>query len=64
MSEPIITINGHTLDVAQALALRVAVASMLSEMSQPNALGRDDHGKAMVTGYRANLLDIVRFMSL
>ena len=63
MNEPIITINGRTLTVAQAMTMRVAVASMLSEMSNADALGKDEHGRAMVVGYQANLHAIVRLMS-
>lgn len=37
-SEPAITINGHALTIAQAMAVRVAVSNFLLELSDPENL--------------------------
>lgn len=47
MNEPTITINGHTLTSAQAMAVRIAISSFHTEMGDPDALGDDKHGKQM-----------------
>lgn len=56
--EPVITINGHLLNDAQAMTLRVAVQGFLFDLVDDNALGDDEHGKAMVSLYRQRLDEI------
>jgi hypothetical protein len=51
MDEPIITVNRQLLTEGEAMAVRVALNSLISQMKEPNALGDDDHGKAMAEGY-------------
>ena len=60
--EPTIIINGHVLGEGQAIALRVAANSFLLELSDPDALGADTHGRLMVEAYRARLREIITFM--
>lgn len=47
-----ITINGHTLDSRQVMTLRVAIGNMLMEFEDPDALGENEHGRAMTEFYR------------
>lgn len=47
-----IVINGHLLTLAQSLAVRMAISGMLRRFSDPDALGKDEHGRAMTRGYR------------
>jgi len=54
MADPIITINGRPLTEAEVNTLRVAVTSFHSEMSDPLALGDDEHGRFMTSAYRVN----------
>lgn len=62
MSEPEITINGHRLTQAQAMAVRVAIVNYAMEMADPLALGDDDHGKAMTKAYADRLGEVMRFL--
>ena len=59
MSEAHIVINGITLASGQALALRVACVAYLMEMEQPDALGEDEHGRAMALGYTERLMEVL-----
>ena len=61
MREPNITINGHTLTDAQAMTVRVALQELLLDMRYRGALGNDEHGEAMRTGYvqRAQEINIM-----
>lgn len=34
------------------MTIRVALNSLMSDMQKPNALGDDEHGKAMASGYQ------------
>jgi hypothetical protein len=61
-NEPEIIINGMRLSSAQAMAVRVAVTSYHGEMSDPVALGDDDHGRAMTKAYRERLSEVLRQM--
>ena len=58
--EPFITINGQALTTGQALAVRVAITSFHAEMSEPSALGDDEHGRFMVEHYRDRLSEVLR----
>jgi len=60
MKEPNIIINGHTLTPAQAMAVRVAVSTFYAEMSDPDALGDSEHGKAMATAYHQRLEEVLK----
>lgn len=60
MRKSCVTINGKTLTDAEAEVVRVAVSSMLMEMQTPDALGKDEHGRAMVALYRKTLRDVER----
>lgn len=55
MNEPEITINGIQLNSAEAITIRVAVSSFLSNLKDENALGDDEHGKRMRKEYLKNL---------
>jgi hypothetical protein len=57
--EPIITINGHTLTSAQAMAVRVAVTNFHAETADVHALGNDQHGMKMCTAYHLRLCEII-----
>lgn len=61
-NEPEITINGVTLSVGQAMTLRVAATNMLTEMSEPDALGDDDMGRRMAAAYADRLREIITIM--
>lgn len=50
--EPLITINGVTLSEPQAMLVRVAVASFqANELSNPDGLGGDEHGRLQAKVY-------------
>ncbi|MFQ6550473.1 hypothetical protein AADZ90_021225 [Aestuariibius sp. 2305UL40-4] len=59
MAEPNISINGTRLTEGQAMAVRVAIASYLSEMQNPDALGDDRHGRNMAAAYKDRLSEVV-----
>ena len=59
MSEPIITINSVRLTYAQEVAVRVAITSFHAEMAEPDALGDDEHGRAMTKTYRDRLSEVL-----
>lgn len=59
MDEPDIIINGTPLTSAQAATVRVAISSLYMEMSEPNALGDDEHGQAMAKAYKARLVEVL-----
>ncbi len=62
MSEAHIVINGLTLASGQAMALRVACTAYLMGMEQPDALGEDEHGRAMALGYAERLREVLGFL--
>ncbi len=53
MDEPEVIIDGKRLSVGEAMTLRVAISSFISDLSQ-NGLGEDDTGKAICDGYIRN----------
>jgi hypothetical protein len=57
-----IIINGHKLTFGQSMTVRVAIANMLMEFADPNALGEDEHGRAMTQGYRARASEVQDFI--
>lgn len=57
-----ITINGQSLTFAQAMVMRVALSSFLSELRE-NGLGNDEHGKAMTAAYLARGNEVMRVMN-
>jgi hypothetical protein len=59
--EPSITINGHTLTVAQAMTVRVAIGAFAMDLQ--DGMGDDDHGRAMTEGYLIAIRSIVGFMT-
>jgi hypothetical protein len=54
-----ITINGSKLTIGQSMAVRVAIADFFSLMHQPDVLGDDAHGRAMTSGYRDRLGEVI-----
>jgi hypothetical protein len=54
-----ITIDGIELTSAQALAVRVALVSMWTNMSEPGALGNDAHGRTMAKAYVERASEVV-----
>jgi hypothetical protein len=61
-TEANVVVNGQKLSFGQAMALRVAASSFLTEMNQPGALGSDDAGRAIAKGYGERLSEVVRLM--
>lgn len=59
MKEACVTINGTMLSGPLASTLRVACTHMLSEMTDPDCLGTDEHGRAMVAIYKNHLREIL-----
>jgi hypothetical protein len=59
--EPSITINGSALTTAQAMTVRVGLASF-QMMLADEGLGDDEHGNAMTSGYLARLAEINKLM--
>jgi hypothetical protein len=59
VNEATIIIAGKPLTQGQSMAVRVAVTNMLTEMSDPNALGDDAAGRQMVEGYHARLTEVI-----
>jgi len=57
-----IIINGVRLTFAQSMTLRVAMCSFLSEMSEDNALGSDEHGKLMSDVYAKRSREIINLI--
>jgi hypothetical protein len=55
-----ITINGTELTKAQAMTLRVALLSFLSDLE--GGLGDDEHGRFMTKAYRETGSAIARLM--
>lgn len=63
-NEAKITINGHLVTDAHAMAIRVACGSYLQEMSgNPDALGDDEHGRTMTKLYKMRLDEVMRLIS-
>lgn len=53
-----VVLNGVVLSRSQAATLRSALVSFEWRMSEPGALGVDQHGMVMVEQYKTNLRDI------
>lgn len=64
MDEPHITVNGQELTTGQAMAVRVALSNFFIEMGDPDALGDDEHGRAMVAAYSARAAEVLRLMGV
>jgi len=63
MNEPDIIINGHQLNSAQAMAVRVAITSFFQEMWGPTPLGEDEIGiKLQRGGYRDRLAEVLKIV--
>lgn len=62
MPEPKITINGHELTEAQAMAVRAAITAFHAETSDPKALGDDEHGVRMCAAYWCRLDEVLGFI--
>ena len=59
-----IEINGVLLSEAQSMALRVACADLFERtVSNPDALGTDEHGRAMTQIYRTHLHRVLVLIS-
>lgn len=54
MSEPSICINGKSLTEGEAMTVRVALTCYMLELQSRDALGSDEHGRAMVEAYKVN----------
>lgn len=61
---PTIHINGEPLAPGEAESLRCAVTALHSEMSDPLALGDDEHGRTMTRLYRENMERILVLMGV
>lgn len=62
MSEANITVNGTPLNSAQSMAVRIALTAFHSDMTQPDALGSDEHGKKMANLYRERLAEVLKLI--
>ena len=60
--EPCVQINGVQLSVGEAMSVRVAVNAFLRELQDDDALGEDEHGRAMTQLYRMALRKITLLM--
>lgn len=60
--EPTITVNGFELSQAQAMTVRVALTDFVSKMNEPYALGEDEVGKAIASGYAVRGMEVLNFM--
>lgn len=60
--EPEITVNGRRLTPAQAMTVRVALGNFAIDLTRPDALGADEHGRAMTRGYLNALREIMPLM--
>lgn len=49
------TINGHRLSPGEVMTLRSALEGFATELADPDALGDDEHGRAMTAAYRRHL---------
>lgn len=62
MTEAKIIIGSVVLTSAQSMAVRVAVTNMLTEMSNPEALGRDGTSRDITAGYHARLTEVIALL--
>lgn len=63
-NRPAVSINGEYITHGEVEALRVAVTSFLSEMSDPMVLGDDEHGRFMTKHYRQSMERILKLMGV
>jgi hypothetical protein len=61
---PAVSINGEYITHGEVESLRVAVTNFHSEMSDPLALGDDEHGRFMTKHYFRNMERILRLMGV
>ena len=61
IKEAAITINGTELTFGQAMTLRVAITSFLTDM-QTNGLGDDAMGKSIAKGYAERSKEIIEII--
>ena len=59
--EPVITMNGVPLTLAQAMTVRVAIEGFSMDLMN-TGLGDDEHGKTMVKLYMQRIEEIRRVM--
>jgi len=62
MTEADVIINGKPLSFGQAMALRVACTTFHMDMADPEALGDDEHGRAMTAAYRQRLTEVLQLL--
>jgi hypothetical protein len=60
--EPTIAVNGHTLNQAQAMTVRVALESFAALLSEPYALGTDGHARELTELYKMRLAQVQMMM--
>lgn len=63
MTEPTIIIGNKMLSPGQAMTVRVALNNFLIDLREPDALGDDEHGRAMTLAYNARIGEIFLLMS-
>lgn len=61
-NEAKVTINGLELTIGQVMSMRVAVGTMIMEMSEPDALGSDEIGKQLANSYIRNLREVEKML--
>jgi hypothetical protein len=61
---PAVSINREFITHGEVESLRAAVTAFHSEMSDPLALGDDEHGRFMTKHYRQHMERILRLMGV
>lgn len=61
---PAVSINGEYITHGEVESLRAAVTAFHSEMSDPLALGNDEHGRFMVKHYHQHMERILQLMGV
>jgi hypothetical protein len=61
---PAVSIDGVFITHGEVESLRVAVTALYSEMSDPDALGADAHGRFMAKIYREHMGRILKLMGV
>ena len=61
---PCVSIEGKFLTHGEVESLRCAVTALHSEMSDPLALGGDEHGRFMTKHYRRDMDRVLRLMGV
>jgi hypothetical protein len=62
MSEPTIIIGNKMLHEGQSMTVRVALNNFLLDLQEPDALGDDEHGRAMTALYKERLIEVLKMM--